>query len=89
MKNRPPMTHFQGICSEFEKVALKNQQKKSKKGTKAVKSMPQQLVKPPARVWDKIEAILDEQEKRRNNTDELIASSIGHNFPELKRKKVY
>jgi hypothetical protein len=89
MKNRPPMTHFQGICSEFEKVALKNQQKKSKQGTKAVKNMPQQLVKPPTRVWDKIQAILDEQDNRRNNTDKLIASSFDCNSAELKRKKVY
>jgi hypothetical protein len=89
MKNRPPKTGSQSISSAFETVNVKTTQKKTKIFTKAVKTMAHHPVKPPSRVWEKIQAILDEQDNRRNDADQIIASSFGLNAPELKRKKVY
>ncbi len=89
MKSRPSKTNYQGISSVMEKDTLKKTKKKSKLCTKAVKTMAQQLIKPPARVWDKIQAILDEQDNRRNTADNIIASSFGLNTTDYSRKKVY
>ncbi|MDQ6814337.1 MAG: hypothetical protein M3040_11410 [Bacteroidota bacterium] len=64
--------------------------KKTNFSSKAVKSTmtTEQLITPPARVWDNIEKILDEQDNRRRNANDVIASSFGHsNFS--RRKKVY
>ncbi len=83
------MTTFQGICTDFERDSLKNHHKKSKQGSKAVNNMAEQLVKPPARVWEKIQAALDEQDNRRNDANKMIMGSFDLNSPDLKRKKVY
>jgi hypothetical protein len=57
--------------------------------SKAVNStMTEQLITPPARVWDRIEKILDEQDNMRSNTNDVIAASFGHSHL-FKRKKVY
>lgn len=45
--------------------------------------MTEQLVMPPARVWDRIEKILDDQDKRRQFADEMIVNS----FVEVKKKQ--
>ena len=52
-------------------------------------TMTEQLITPPARVWDRIEKILDEQDNRRRNANELIASSFTSSSSFLKRRKVY
>jgi hypothetical protein len=44
---------------------------------KAYKStMPEQLVKPPARVWERIEKILDQQDEARKSVNNLISASF-------------
>lgn len=63
--------------------------KKTSFSSKAVNSiMTDQLTIPPARVWDKIEKILDEQDNRRNSANNIIASSFKQtSYP--KRRNVY
>ena len=89
MKNISPKSNFHDISSDEEKESFENLQEKTKLSSKAVKStMTEQLITPPARVWDKIEKILDEQDNRRNNANNIIASSFGRNrsFP---RTRIY
>lgn len=45
--------------------------------------MTEQLVMPPARVWNKIEIFLDEQDQRRKLTNEIISNS----FAKVKKKQ--
>ncbi|MDB5249466.1 MAG: hypothetical protein JWQ40_3860 [Segetibacter sp.] len=57
---------------------------------KAVKPiMTEQIVVPPARVWNRIEKILDEQDKRAQYANTLIAASFRRVTRESKRKKMY
>ena len=46
--------------------------------------MTEQIVVPPARVWNRIEKILDEQDDRRKEASKIIASSFRVN-----RRKMY
>ncbi|MCW3107754.1 MAG: hypothetical protein JWQ09_2260 [Segetibacter sp.] len=90
MKDSSLKSNFQDISSSTERDTLENLQKKTNFSSKAVNNtMPEQLIIPPARVWDKIEKILDEQDNRRKNANHLIATSFGLNSPNFKRKKVY
>ena len=75
--------------SSNKEKQLEELQKKTNFSSKAVKStMTEQLIVPPARVWDKIEKILDEQDERRNTADKLITSSFAGKS-ESKPKKLY
>ena len=88
MKNCTPENNFHENSLNVEEH-LENLQNKINFLSKAVKStMTEQLIVPPARVWDKIEKILDEQDNRRNNANTIIASSFGR-ISLIKRKKVY
>ena len=89
MKNNSSKPNFGDISCD-SRDAVKTTQKKSHISTKAVKTMAQQPIKPPARVWDKIQAILDEQDNRRNEGEALIASSFGvTTTTAFGRKKVF
>lgn len=88
MKNRTSKSNFHDTSSNLEKKSL-DLQKKTNFSTNPVKStMTEQLIIPPARVWDKIEKILDEQDDRRNDANKLIASSFRSNR-NTDRRKVY
>ncbi|HEX8279592.1 MAG TPA: hypothetical protein VF540_12895 [Segetibacter sp.] len=89
MKNSTTNNDFHNISSNSERDTLDDNQKKTNFSSKAVKTMPEQLITPPARVWDKIQAILDEQDKdnRRKSGENLLNSSLGIN--EIKRKRLY
>lgn len=89
MKDRSLKSNFHDISST-ERDTLENLQEKTNFSSKAVNTtMPEQLIAPPARVWDKIEKILDEQDNRRKNANNLIATSFGLDSPNVKRKNVY
>jgi len=87
MKNSSSKSEFQ-LNSTSKRVGTENVQKKNRPSSKAVKTMPEQLVIPPARVWNKIEAILDEQDSVRKKTNDMIASSFGI-ASGGNRKKIY
>ena len=89
MKNRPPKTGSQSISSAFGTVNVKTTPNKTKICTKVVKTMPHHPIKPPSRVWEKIQEILDEQENRRNDSNQLIVGSFGLGNFDVRRKKVY
>ena len=89
MKNSAIKTNFHRISVAAEKDGLENEQNKANFSSKAVKTMPEQLITPPARVWDKIQAILDEQDNRRKSADDLIKTSFGVNVAAASRKKFY
>lgn len=88
MKNNPSKPNFRDISCD-SRDTVKTTQKKTYFSTKAVKTMAQQPIKPPARVWDKIQAILDEQDNRRNDGENIIASSFGITKSDFGRKKVF
>lgn len=88
MKNSRLKSNFR-VNSSTERVAAENIQNNTNTSFKAVKTMSEQLVIPPTRVWNKIEAILDEQDNIRKKANELIATSFGINTPVVRRKKVY
>lgn len=68
------------ISNNSEKESLQKKQKRANTSSEAANStMTEQLVIPPARVWDKIERILDEQDNRMKNANNLIASSFSSN----------
>lgn len=48
-----------------------------------------QIAMPPARVWDRIEKILDEQETRRKIANDIITTSISPFKVGNKRKNLY
>ncbi|MCW3111644.1 MAG: hypothetical protein JWR18_40 [Segetibacter sp.] len=85
MKNSPSKSNFNNNSSNNQERL----EKETRFSSKAVKStMTEQLTIPPARVWDKIEKILDEQDNRRNSANNMIASSFEQpNYP--KRRNVY
>ncbi len=80
---------FQESITNTERNILNNQQK-ANFSLKAVNpAMTDQLIIPPAHIWNKIEEILDEQDKRRKNAINLIASSFGVSRPKSSRIKIY
>ena len=89
MKNSTSKGNFHNVSSGSERDILENKQKKTNFSPKAVNTMPEQLITPPARVWDKIQAILDEQDNRRKSGESLIKSSLDFNVDEIKRRKLY
>lgn len=89
MKNSTINNASNDISSTYERDNLENKQEKSNFSSKAVKTMTEQLIAPPARVWDKIQAILDEQDNRRKSGESLIQTSFGVHLTDAKRKKVY
>jgi len=89
MKNSASKSNFRIDTSRSERVNIENIQKQTNLSAKAVKTMPEQLIIPPARVWEKIEAILNEQDNMRKKANKMIATSFGLNTPVVKRKKVY
>jgi hypothetical protein len=89
MKNSTSKSNFQENSLRLEKESFEKLQKKANFFPQAVTStMTEQLIIPPARVWDKIEKILDEQDNRKSNANKLIASSFGRDTF-FKRKKPY
>jgi len=88
MKNSSSKSEFQVNSSSSKRVRTENVEKKNRSSSKAVKTMPEQLVIPPARVWNKIEAILDEQDSVRKKTNDMIAASFGIGSG-ANRRKIY
>jgi hypothetical protein len=89
MKNSSLESRLYSIPSNLDQKGLENLRKKSESPSKTFNStMTEQLIEPPARVWDKIEKILDEQDYRRNNANSIIASSFS-NKPNYNRSKFY
>lgn len=71
------MKSLSPISNSSRKESLEKFQKNKSISPKASKPiMTEQLVMPPARVWDKIEKILDEQDNRIKNANHLITSSF-------------
>ncbi len=90
MKNSSPKSSFRGIASKIELNTLEDIRQKPNFHSKACKkTMTNQLIAPPARVWEKIEKILDEQDNRVKNANALIASSFDRNKNKLKRAYFY
>jgi hypothetical protein len=85
MKNSTRNSNFHDNSSKLEEDKTEKLPNLNS-SSKAVKlTMTEQIVIPPARVWDKIEKILDEQESRRKDASNMITSS----FAKKKHKKVY
>ena len=90
MKNGSSKRSFENISSISKRDILENTQRKTNFSSKAVNTMPVQLVTPPARVWEKIEAILDEQDFRRKKANDIIAASFSHDSrAENNRRRIY
>lgn len=54
---------------------------------KKLTTMTTPLIAPPARIWDKIEKILDEQDRRRKETEKLIDGAFLQAI--IRRNKLY
>jgi hypothetical protein len=81
MKNCTLKSNVQNNFDFSQKESLKKPPKKTKTSSKAAKStMTEQLAIPPARVWDKIEKILDEQDDRIKKANTLIDSCFTSRF---------
>lgn len=89
MKNSTVNNNLHNISFRRERGTDDDSNCKINISSKAVKTMPEQLITPPARVWEKIQAILDEQDNRRKSADKVIETSLGLNFSDNKRKKIY
>ncbi len=90
MKNSSIKKNYQNFHSAAEKKILDNVHGNINISPKAVKPiMTEELVVPPARVWNKIEKILDQQEERRNYANHLIAASFNRVASNARRKKIY
>lgn len=88
MENGSFKDNSRNIPSEGRKNELESgsEKKFSRKAVK--KSMTEQLIAPPVRVWEKIERILDQQDERRNQANEILSATLG--FKEkAKRKSIY
>ncbi len=80
MKSCPSKSDFSNNSDYCGKIRLKKFQKNTKVSSKAAKSiMTEELAIPPARVWDKIEKILNEQDDRIRSANNIIASSFSCN----------
>src|SRR5438128_2217084 len=89
MKNSTIESDFNNISSKPERDIVESKQKKPNFSSKHANAMPEQFITPPARVWDKIQAILDEQDNRRKSGENLINTSFGVTLHSTKRKNVY
>jgi hypothetical protein len=90
MKNSSSKNSFHNIHSTKEKNILESQTETTHSSRKAVeKNMTEQLIAPPARVWEKIERILDQQDERRNQANEILSATFTNKNTVVKRKKVY
>jgi hypothetical protein len=79
MKNKSVKNKFQNNNSGTHGVAIQNLPEEETFSSQAVKStMTEQLIAPPARVWDKIEKVLDQQEHRRKEACEIIANTFNN-----------
>lgn len=88
MKNLTSNDFQQGLTNT--KRNSLNKQQKANFSSKAVKPvMTDQLIIPPAHIWNKIEAILDEQDNRRKNAIRLITSSFEVSRSKSGRLKIY
>lgn len=89
MKNSSSKTNVRHAHQPFEGNAWNSVHKTPHFSPKDAKpTMTDQIAMPPARVWDKIEKILDEQDDRRKNTNKLIVGSFQNNKG-YKRKNLY
>jgi phosphorylcholine metabolism protein LicD len=80
MKSCTPKSNFSNHSDSSGKDRLRKVHKNTKVSAKAAKSiMTEELAIPPARVWDKIEKILDEQDDRIKSANLIIASSFSCN----------
>jgi hypothetical protein len=90
MKNSSFNRNYRDIISLQEYNFSDASGNNSNFSSKAVKHiMTEQFVIPPARVWDKIERILDEQENARKQTKELIGNSFNRISTAGRRKSMY
>ena len=69
---------------EADDSILKDKQTLSPKKQK--NTMTEQAIMPPARVWDKIEKALDEQDTRRKQGTEVIAQTLSKGSPKQKKQ---
>lgn len=89
MKNSSQKRNFRDNSLRIVKEGSEKLPKPNNFSSKAVKTtMTEQLIVPPARVWDKIEQILDEQDNRRNTANQIIASSFNRKSI-FSEKKLY
>ena len=89
MKNSSLKKSILDANLSLEKAAIDPLQCNSNSSLKAVKTnMNQHTVAPPSHVWDKIEKILDEQEDRRKQANEIIAASFNNTKSYYGRKSI-
>ena len=79
MKSCTSKSNFSNNSDASGKDRSRKFQKNIKVSAKAAKSMTEEIAIPPARVWDKIEKILDEQDDRIKSANIIIASSFSCN----------
>lgn len=76
MKNNPVKRKIESIPN-FEERKFIERVKKDNFSPKVINTMiTEELVMPPARVWDKIEKILDEQDHRKKIANSIISASF-------------
>lgn len=88
MKDSNSNRQLTGNSLEEEKMVESIQRKVNFSPKTVASTIPDQLIVPPASVWDKIEKILDEQDNRRDEANEIISNSLGQKKL-LKEKKFY
>lgn len=76
MKNSLTQSCLYNVSFNPEKERLENLQKKIKLSNTFNATMTKQTIMPPARVWDKIERILDEQDARKSSANNITASTF-------------
>jgi hypothetical protein len=86
MKNNSAESRLHSISPDPGQESWKNLQKIKSSSKTSNPTMTEQLIAPPARVWDKIEKILDEQDNRQESANKIIASCLG-NKPDYNRTK--
>lgn len=90
MKNSSVKKNYPNFRSTAGKKVSDNVHGNINISSKAIKPiMTEHIVIPPARVWNKIEKILDEQEERRNYANHLIAASFNRVASITKSRKFY
>jgi hypothetical protein len=89
MKNSLSQSCLYNVSPNPEKERLENLQKKLKTSSHTFNStMTERLIMPPARVWGKIEKILDEQDARKSRANDVIASSSFMHKPNSNRARI-
>ncbi len=89
MKNNALKTGLSAISTDFKSIKSTPRETLNFSPKAINTMMTEQIVMPPARVWDRIEKILDDQDNRRNNADALISSSFAKFDNHANRTNLY